>query len=44
MKNCHDLGIHTLATKDVGMIQIKTWHRLAYFKTANKLLGCLMVH
>lgn len=44
MKNCHDLGIHTLATKDVGMIQIKTWHRLAYFKTANHLLGNLMAY
>ena len=43
MSRCHDLGIHVLETKDVGMIQIKSWHRFAYFKTANHLTGLLKV-
>ena len=43
MKDCHDLGIHVLETKDVGMIQIKSWYRFAYLKTANGLWGCLIV-
>ena len=44
MAHCHQLGIHTLATKDVGMIEIKTWHPIAFFHTENGLFGWLNVH
>ena len=44
MANCHQLGIHTLATKDVGMIAIHSWHQFAFFRTANQLFGWLQVH
>ena len=40
---CHDLGIHVLQTKDVGMIQIHSWHHFAYFQCANGLFGILFL-
>lgn len=37
--NCHDLGIETLQTKDVGMIHIFSFHEFVYFETATHLIG-----
>lgn len=37
--NCHDLGIETLATKDVGMIHIFSFHSFVFFETATHLIG-----
>ena len=37
--NCHDLGIETLATKDVGMIHIFSFHSFVFFESATHLIG-----
>lgn len=37
--NCHDLGIETLATKDLGMIHIFSFHSFVFFESATHLIG-----
>ncbi len=39
---CHDLGIHILETKDVGMIHIFSFKNFRFFETATKLIGRLL--
>lgn len=39
--NCHDLGIHSLQTSQVGNIHIYSLHSLSFFTTATGLFGII---
>ncbi|MGI6512442.1 MAG: ComEC/Rec2 family competence protein [Catenisphaera adipataccumulans] len=38
---CHDLGIHVLETKDVGMIHIQSFYHFTFFTTATRIFGII---
>jgi competence protein ComEC len=39
ISRCHSLGIHTLDTKEVGMIRLCTFHGFMWMETASGLMS-----